>query len=91
MKNEIIEISEILVDEDITVLMRKTARYGELYAVWEHWLWEGIEGFSLIFRKDDVTDCSDADLLSMVADHSAGSTPNVSRKNEHFVFVNYGF
>ena len=83
--------SKIPVDNNTTVLFRETIKFGALDATWESWIWEGIQGFSVIFKADDVNKYSDEKLLEMTKHIVKDSKPNISRNNPGFVFVNYGF
>lgn len=83
--------NKIPVDNSTMVLFRETIKFGSLDATWEGWIWEGVQGFSVIFKAADINKYSDKKLLEMTKHIVKDSKPNISRNGQGFVFVNYGF
>ena len=79
-------------DED-TISGGRLIKIGDLEAVQELWSWDGWYGESVIFKKKDVEEMTDPELVKLIKGTGRfAKVPEsefcVSRDEEKFVFVN---
>ena len=56
------KFSNVLVEDDTTILFSLECKLGERDILFQKWLWDGITAESFIFVSDDVADLTDAAL-----------------------------
>ena len=88
---------QIPVDADTTILLSTEVKFGETICMFQAWVWDGIQGNSLIFHADDVENQNDEELKKWITSESeivqSKSSMNVSRNpyKHDYVVVNFDF
>ncbi|OQX12113.1 MAG: hypothetical protein BWK76_18190 [Desulfobulbaceae bacterium A2] len=88
------KFAQVPKDEDTRILRQHRVLVDEREALFQQWAWECITGNTLIFATEDVADLTDADLLALpgrVFGPQSGSDKGTLKRQEHYVFVNFGF
>jgi len=81
-------------DGETKLLLQCETRVGDLDALWQWWVWDGITAESLIFASADVAGLSNADLEKAIKDSSfykGISSITISRTDSGYTFVNFNF
>ncbi len=89
----------IPLDEDTLILLSSKMKFGELDCVFQAWIYDQIQGNSLIFYDEDLVSKTDEDLKNWILKESEIVQDKSIRKmtisrnfEEHpFVFVNFDF
>lgn len=53
-------------EPDITTIYQRETRLGCLDVLYRRWIWDGIQGESLVFRDEDVGEWSDDEIIQRV-------------------------
>lgn len=91
------KFEQIPADLDTQILLSSEMKFGEIDCLFQAWVWDSIQGNSLIFRAEDVKNQTDDELKNWIASESeivqTKSSMNVSRNpyKHDFVFVNFDF
>jgi hypothetical protein len=81
------------IDEDTRILEEKYRRHDGYDLLMEQWVWDGMEGNSIIFLTRQVAGLSDfslEDLAREIADLDLCDHVTLKRE-KGFTYVNYGF
>jgi len=80
-------------DADTVVVFQQVAKFGELDALYQKWIWDGIHAESLIFANSDIADKNLATLEQEVRE-----SPLVREKSsitvkslDGFTYFNFNF
>jgi hypothetical protein len=75
-----------------TEIMEHKVFFGDVPAMMELWVWDGISGSSVVFHKDDVKNTSERDLIEIVFEHiKEPIDPKCKVKiSDEFLFVTFG-
>lgn len=91
------KFEQIPTDLDTQILLYSEMKFGEIDCLFQAWVWDSIQGNSLIFHTDDVKNRNDEDLKKWITSESeivqSQSSINISRNpyKHNFVFVNFDF
>lgn len=84
-------------DLDTVILLSSEMKFGEIDCMFQAWVWDEIQGNSLIFHVNDLGNRTDDELKNWITSKSEivqrKSTMTVSRtpSKHDFVFVNFDF
>jgi 5'-nucleotidase len=82
-------------DNGTYVLSNIQTKFGELDCVYQVWVYDLIQGSSLIFYNDDIKDLSNEDLENLLRSSSlmTDNTSEItfSKENDKYTFVNFNF
>jgi len=81
-------------DAGTLIMASEEVKFGVYDVLFQHWLWDGIEGESLIFIASDVAHLSDEELLKEVEDSALNTVKSgvtIKRNTHGFTFVNLNF
>ncbi len=89
----------IPLDEDTQILLSSEMKFGELDCVFQAWIYEHIQGNSLIFHSDDFKNQTDEELKNWILSSSEIVQSKSVRKmtvsrnpEEHpYIFINFDF
>lgn len=91
------DFDQIPVDSETTILLSTEVTFGETISMFQAWVWDGIQGNSLIFHAGDVENFNDEELKFWINSQSeivqSKSSMNVSRNpyKHDYVVVNFDF
>lgn len=92
------KFENIPLDEDTRILLSSQMKFGELDCLFQIWVYDSIQGNSLIFYADDLLDKSEDELKTMiltesdiVSNKSQKLTISKNKEEHPFVFVNFDF
>jgi len=81
-------------DYGTLIMVSEEVKFGEYDVLFQHWLWDHIEGESLIFIASDVAHLSDEELLKEVEESAINTVKSgltIKRNTHGFTFVNLNF
>lgn len=84
----------IPVEPDTAVLVNTAMEFEGIECVFQIWLWDGIQGQSLIFLNEEVAAMDDESLKAKVRSWirvADASDVTISRSGSGFTFVNFNF
>lgn len=84
----------IPVEDDTAVLVNTVMEFDGIECVFQIWVWDGIEGQSLIFQDEDVAAMDEETLKAKVRSWirvTEESDVTFSRLGSGFTFVNFNF
>ncbi len=83
------------IEEDTAIQMEHIVDFQALKtkALMELWSWDGIQGSSVIFLAEDVSDLDDEELVEKASlDLKALKTEQYTiKRKENYVYINFGF
>ncbi len=92
------KFENIPLDEDTQILLSSQMKFGEIDCVFQVWVYDSIQGNSLIFYAEDLQNKSDEELKNMilteseiVSNKSQKLTVSKNKEKHPFVFVNFDF
>lgn len=82
-------------DLDTTILLSTEVKFGEINCMFQAWVWDRIQGNSLIFLASDLGNRTDDDLKNWITSESEivqkKSSMNISRNTKEYIVVNFDF
>lgn len=91
MKIQNDKFNNLNVDKETQILLRQQTIFKGYDVMMESWIWDGIQGQSVIFDINDVENLTDDELLNLIKEHYKTETVTISRANADFVFLNFNF
>lgn len=85
------KFENIATNEETTILQRQIDTLNGYDAALELWLWDGIQGQSVIFLAKDVEKLTDEELTNMIKTHYKTDDVTLSRNEKEYVFLNLNF
>lgn len=85
------KFENISTDDETTILQRQIDTFNGYDAAFEMWLWDGIQGQSVIFLANDVEKLTDEELTDMIKTHYKIDDVTLSRSEKDYVFLNFNF
>ncbi|MEG2079183.1 hypothetical protein [Chryseobacterium sp.] len=85
------KFQNLTTDEETKILFRQQTIFNGYDAMMESWIWDGIEGQSVIFYSNDVKNLTDEELMNLIKEHYKNETFTISRNNADYVFLNFNF
>ena len=82
----IAKFADVSDDADTKILFQQVAKFGDLDALYQKWIWDGIQAESLIFADSDIADRSVVALEQEVRE-----SPLVREKSSITVKSSAGF
>ena len=78
---------------DEGVEMTHEVMFGDIPAMMELWVWDGITGSSVVFHNEDVYQMSENELVDFTFSHmpSVKDKQYTFKKVGQFIFINFGF
>ena len=89
MKTNFIQIPN---DPDTIILFQQQGVFDDIPACYQSWLFDGIRGESIIFRKKDLQNRKDTDLINKVKASKLVQTCSqitLSRNPPDYLFINF--
>ena len=85
-------LNDVPSDPDTTVLASIPIKLENIDISIEGWYWEGITGKSAVIPEEQVSALTDKELILLIAPRLHIAKPyTVSRNQDGFAFINYGF
>jgi hypothetical protein len=88
------DFDAVPVEDDTLILFEQEASLSGRDVLYQKWIWDGIEGESIIFLSSDVSGLSDDELRAEVRSSplvEKGSQLTVKRSETAYAFVNFNF
>ncbi len=86
------DFNDIELDPETKLLSRKIIQINGIACAHEFWSWDGINGESLIFYKDDLLPYSDDDIYNLAfADIVNKPKSHTLKRTEKFIYLNFNF
>lgn len=85
------------IDTETQILLSSEMKFGEIDCTFQAWVWDSIQGNSLIFRASDLGNRTDDDLKNWITSESeivqSKSSMKISRnaQNQDYIVVNFDF
>lgn len=78
-------------DPNTKIINQKVIAYGDITALLEEWVWDGISGKSLIFFLDDIDKADPKYFIEKFLDKVLIEDKFTVSSNEAFYFINFDF
>lgn len=91
MKTQNDKFNNLKIDKETQILLRQQTIFKGYDVMMECWIWDGIQGQSVIFDINDVENLTDDELLNLIKEHYKTETVTISRAHPDFVFLNFNF
>lgn len=91
MKTQKGKFNNLTVDKGTEILLRQQTIFNGYDIMMESWIWDEIQGQSVIFHRIDIEHLTDDELINMIKEHYNTEAITISRSNAEYVFLNFNF
>jgi hypothetical protein len=88
------KFDNVKTDNDTVITLNLETMFGKYDVLYQQWVWDGIQGYSLIFDNDDISDTELGELTDDVRNSALVNdvTEEITSKvGEQYTFVNFNF